>query len=272
MVVIAVLLVMWTAVLAPTILRKIRTSTSERSISSFHHSLDLLESSWPKAISPAFRLVGDQASTSVPQMVAVAPAPALQPRPQLVLLRPPGQGGVDPMPDRYDFRDEYGAYGQRDYAEHLGYDEQGYMPEFERHYASEVPARRPAALRRRNILFGLAGGVLMTGLIGFVVPIAWMVTLISFVLLVAYVGLMAYAATRGTISIGGASTSHRRAEERHVARAVIPGHRAAPVQATWDDEYDEVLDYEDADFRDAPGINRFDDDSWWDEPRRAVAR
>ena len=176
------------------------------------------------------------------------------------------------MPDRYDLRDEYGAYEQGDYDEHLGSDEQGYMPEFERHYAAEAPARRPAALRRRNILFGLVGAVLATGIIGFVVPIAWMVTMISFVLLVAYVGLMAYAATRGSLSLSGSSSSHRLGEERHVARAVIPGHRAAPAQATWDDAYDEILDDEDGDFRAAPGLDRFEDDTWWDEPRRAAAR
>ena len=260
MVIITVLVIMWGVVLAPGIIRRIRTSTSERSISSFHHSLDLLESAAPKYVAPAYRLAGaNSGSLSVPELVPMAPTASIQPRPHLVLLRPPGQGGVATMPDRYD---RYESSDSR-YEDDAYFDD--YAPEPRTEYPVDGYARREAALRRRNILFGLVAAVVVTGIGGFMISTLWMATVLSFILLIAYVGLMAWAATRGSISLSGSSRSSGYVGERHVARAVLDDHGRYDHAGGWDDRY------EDHDGRPDVAADH-DDDEWWGQPRRAASR
>lgn len=275
MVIIAVLVLMWIAVLAPALLRKLRSFNSEHSISTFHHSLRLLEPSGPKAIVPAFRLdTGSTTLLAAPRMVPLAPSSPIEPRPQLVLLQPDGKGGVATMDHRAEYYDDsddrgYGRSGYDDSDRSADY-EADYEADYHVEHRSASAGRSGAALRRRNILFGLIASVFITALGGFVVSTLWMLTMVCFVLLVAYIGLMAYAATRGTIAVGGLGARSRLAEERHVARAVVPGpgYRAAPEFA-YSDEHDPYA--EQADWGEAPG-ERWSDEGFWDEPRRAVAR
>jgi hypothetical protein len=264
MIVIAVLVIMWGVVLTPSAIRRVRARSPERSISSFHHSLEILDSATPKVVNPAFRLTGtDGGSTELPTLIPIAAADTIRPRPQLVLLRPPGQGGVEAMKDRYRERSSYddadnSGYYYDDYAEH----EQQLV------YADEAYTRRDAALRRRKILFVLGGTLVVTALGGFVVSIVWSLTIIVFVLLVTYVALMAWAATRGSIEVSSMRRSSGGAETRHVARAVVSGPSQRSQDAWWDDEgYDQRAQQ----VHDDHHISE-DPDEWWERPRRAASR
>ena len=169
------------------------------------------------------------------------------------------------MSDRYEYHDEYDDYEDGSYDAYGEAD--GYASEFDGYYDDYGVGRSPAALRRRNILFGLAGAVLVTGLLGFMMATLWDATLLAFVLLVAYVGLMAYAATRGDISLSKASAPRASSQERHVARAVVPGHgRAFPQQDAW---YDDDAVAPEPHY--GVAADQFEDE-WWNEPRQAVAR
>jgi hypothetical protein len=270
MVIIMVLVIAWGVILAPGIIRKIRASNSERSISSFHHSLDLLESAAPRVVPPAYRLSGEgTARHDLPHLVPRAPAESIQPHPHLVLLRPDGQGGVATMNDRYDYEERgVPGYGY-DEAHDTYFDDYGAAdPSFDAYGAFDrsLPvdpyARREAALRRRNILFGLLGAVVITALGGFVISMLWYLCVLSVVLLGAYVGLMAWAATRGAITLG--SSANARGAERHVARAVIPPYDH-PADGRWSEGYGVDPGRE-------GGLPDAADDGWWDQPRRAAAR
>ena len=242
MVIILILIVLWSVVLGPGIIRRLRGRESHQSIDSFHHSLHLLERSGPKIVEPAYRLLGEGDGT-----VAVSPLPPARPR--LVLLRPLGQGEEDPM---YDHNDEFVDEGSGARYERVPYE----IDEPESFGAAplvEGYGRRMAAQRRRTILFSLVGGVVVTAIGGLVLPILWDVTILVFIALVAYVGLMAYAATHGMMS----STSIKPVD-RLIAHGVAEGSYG---DGEWygDDDYasewaDEV------------------DDAWYEEPRRAASR
>jgi hypothetical protein len=180
------------------------------------------------------------------------------------------------MNDRYDY-DEREDRGYHDELAHDAYfddyaaanesydDYDDYESSAERYdpsYPSDPFARREAALRRRNILFGLAGAAVVSLLGGFVFSMLWYLTVVAVVLLGGYVGLMAWAATRGTVTLGASSRSQ--SSSRHVARAVIPPYES-PADGRWSDvpaAYDE---------RDESLIDG-SDDGWWDQPRRVAAR
>ena len=270
MIVIALLVIMWGVVLTPTVLRRIRSHSSERSISSFHHSLEILDSAAPKVVNPAFRLTGtDGGSTELPMIVPIAPSASIRPRPQLVLLRPPGQGGVEAMNDRYQERELHDEDLDGTYDE--GY-AGGYYDDYaaaEERYdlAAEGRSGRDAALRRRKILFGLGGALVLTALGGFVSSMLWSLTIIVFVLLVAYVALMAWAATRGSIEMPTMRRSGG-GETRHVARAVVSGPTPHPQGAWWEDD---GYDQRSARAQDEVG-STVDPDEWWEQPRRAATR
>ena len=163
------------------------------------------------------------------------------------------------MSRNHGYRDDYVEF-EEDYYDEDDYDEDDYVD------GGDAPrrGRSDAALRRRNILFGLVGTLLGSALFGLMAPIFWDLTLVAFVATVAYVGLMAYAATKGSITLSKPSLGRQRDEARHVARAVIPGHGYHAVQ---DDLYEDEYDDEFA----GAHAGQFDDE-WWDEPRQAVAR
>ena len=155
------------------------------------------------------------------------------------------------MNDRYEPYEEYEEY-------HSG--EDAYFDDYEAEvrgdYYVDGYARREAALRRRNILFGLVGAVVLTGIGGFIASMLWMLTALSAVLLVTYVALMAWAATRGSISLSSPARKSDYVGERHVARAVLAEHGRYGEDERYDAEQSR---YE-------------DDDEYWDQPRRAAAR
>ncbi len=263
MLIIGVLLVMWAVLLIPLAVRKFRDATSDRSISSFHRSLGTLKRG-PQEIAPAHRLDSeDDLFGDHPPVVPVAPRSPIQPRPQLVLLRSDDQGG-SVMQQRYDYEEQY----DDGYVDDYRYENEA--PEFEAHYPADPYVRRQAALRRRNILFGLLGTFAVSGIFGFLAPIFWNLTILAIVLTVLYVGLMAWAATRGSITISKPRMLARDEQigDRHVARAVVDGYAARTEE--WADEDAEDWEYDEG----APAAtyaDRFEDD-WWEEPRRVAAR
>ena len=240
MVIILILVVLWGVVLAPGVLRRVRSQASHQSIDSFHHSLHLLETSGPKFVEPAYRLVGAHGSDSE--------APSLRPR--LVLLRPIGQ---EEEAEMHDHDADYYV----DDAEDNRY-ERYYYEGADEGFGASLPAeaygRRMAARRRRDILFGLVGTVVVTAILSMVISALIWLTLLSALALVAYVGLMSYAAINGDIGAGRLSTDRGRFVARGVAESYGDDDR-------WDedDRFDE-------------GYAAVDGDGWWDQPRRAVGR
>jgi hypothetical protein len=274
MLILGAILVMWAVLLIPLALRKFRDATSDRSIASFHTSLRILKGSGRAAIPPAHRLDVEEERYGVhPPVVPVAPSVSIQPRPQLVLLRPDDRGGpLMPQHRRYEdeWDDPYAPHAAADHDRNFDYsDAYDHVPHFEDDYGPDPFARREAALRRRNILLGLVGAVVATGIFGFLAAFFWDLTIVAVVLLVAYLGLMVWAALRGSITIS-APRSLGRAEQstdRHVARAVLGGHDAYGDDEAWGEDDEFVAE----EMPDARYVDRFDD-GWWDEPRRAAAR
>ena len=241
MVIVLILVVLWGVVLIPTVLRKLQSKGSHQSIDSFHRSLHLLESSGPKIVQPAYRLASGD-SMAVP-VVARPAAIDVTPRPQLVLLRPPGQEEETTLSDYFDDyadADDDGYFGDDDRAFSLGISR-----------PSESYGRRMAARRRRSIVLGLTGAAFVTALAGVFLSFFFVLTALSVIGLVGYVGLMSYV-----VVTSGATTDQRYVHERHVAHAT-----------SWDDE--PVWDEEDlSEFASPEQVG----DGWWDEPRRAVGR
>ncbi len=268
MIIVLILVVLWGVVLGPSIYRKVRNSTGDRSITSFHKSLDLLERSGPKVVQPAYRLADPEGATK-PIGLAVPPPPPTIKQPTLVLLGPSGQGGAEQMKQRYE---EYYAEDDYSYPEDTHYTDE-YDDYIERApYGASMPSaslsRREAALRRRNILFGLVGAVVVTALLGMFMSMFFYLTVLSMIATAAYIGLMAWAATHGMIGEKG--------YERHVAH----GEAEVSYDRYGDDRYEEVRSNE---HRSAPVASTrapadeffdddVDDDEWWDQPRQAVAR
>ena len=164
--------------------------------------------------------------------------------------------------------DRYGRFESSDdqYEDDPYFDD--YAPEPRNEYPVDGFARREAALRRRNILFGLVGAVVFTGIGGFLMSTLWMATVLCFILLIAYVGLMAWAATRGSISLSGRSRPSAYQGERHVARAVLDDHGRYEQVDGWDDRYEEYEEYDEP----PRVVADRGDDGWWDQPRRAASR
>jgi hypothetical protein len=266
MIIVLVLVALWGVVLGPSFIRKIRISSSDRSISSFHRSLDLLERSGPKVVEPAYRLAGTGNALPIPQ-IARPPASARAVRPTLVLLGPQGQRGEVPMNDRYgDYFDEYEQFDEgyaQEYPEYEAY------PERRIGVGASIPSgvlsRREAALRRRNILLGLLASAFLTVIMGFFMSFFFYLTILAVVALVAYVALMAYAATHGMVGEKG--------YERHVAHgeAHLNAERYVdPYYEDYDERYEEHYVAPVASTR-SPRVEILDD-GWWDQHQRAAAR
>jgi hypothetical protein len=245
MAIVVILVVLWGVVLTPTVLRRFKGSEGHQSIDSFHHSLHLLERSGPKIVQPAYRL-------SSPSSIST---PTTQPRPRLVLLRPLGQGEEEPMFDREtEVFDDDGERYERYYVESEE------PPSFGASLPSESYGRRIAARRRRNILFGLAAAVVVSGLGTMVVGSMIYLLVLSVLALIGYVALMSWAATTGQYSRSAAPSV-----DRHVARAVV-GDTWHDDGYGYDDEFDAAGTGHDV------SDDRWADDGWWDEPRRVASR
>ena len=262
MIIVLILVVLWGVVLGPSIVRRIRSKDNDRSITSFHRSLDYLERSGPKVIEPAYRLQGsDGPVLETPTVSRIQAMPRIA-QPTLVLLGPQGSEGEESMNNRqtdYYEEDDY-RYQDDAYSETYddGYDHYEDAPESRFGLGLSLPAvvltRREAALRRRNILAGLVASVVITALLGLFMSFFFDLTVIAVIALGIYIGLMAYAAKSGMFGEKG--------YERHVARGFAPLERdhyqepVATTRGTSDGYY----------------ADEHPDDEWWDEPRQAVAR
>lgn len=182
-----ILVALWIVVLAPAFVKKLIERRSTESIESFHQSLHLLERAGPKLMPPAYRLETAQSATGIAVGQSGFPAVSSRPtRPNLVLLQPVGEGGAgsDEVVD-----DASGEHYRRVLS-----------PPVE-----EVPGRGLAAARaeelrrtqaqrrRRDLLVGLGGTVVVSGLVGIAVPALWVLTVMGAVAIAGYVGLAAYA-------------------------------------------------------------------------------
>lgn len=159
--VVLVLVVLWVAVLAPSAIRRVREGRSQTSIESFHEQLHLLERAGPKLVEPAYRL----GSPIVPLRPQTEPAPDVD-------LKVGGRGGLLLLDRPTTERAE------------------------RRRIATVHPSpqqRQRGRRRRRDILFGLSGTAILTGVVGAAgVHMLWAVTGISVAAIAAYVALAAY--------------------------------------------------------------------------------
>jgi hypothetical protein len=136
-VVLVILVVLWAAVLGPSLLRRTVDRRSGDSIGAFHRQLRVLERAGPTLVSPAFRL-----TTALPEGMrpgAAPVGPVLPARPGLVLMRPHAAPATPPGNSRQ---------------------------------AGTTPARLDpyflpgASKRRRDVLLCLVSAVLGTGVLG----------------------------------------------------------------------------------------------------------
>ncbi|HVX21278.1 MAG TPA: hypothetical protein VHB02_08015 [Acidimicrobiales bacterium] len=317
---ILILVALWLVVLAPAFVKRLLESRSTGSIDSFHRSLHLLERTGPKLVAPAYRLDTAHSTTGLAPGQSGLPAVSSMPgRPNLVLLQPvddAGAGGGDGEPvDGADRADRVGgtsrtgdpsgtvagiggevvadASGRHYLRMHpLPADPDlfaaGHTPSLASR-AAEYRAEQ-ARRRRRDILFGLAGTVTITALLGIVDALhpLWVLSVLAGIALAAYVGLAAYAQSlrhgRGHARTSAAAT--RSAVAGRGSPAVADGDwdgwgswggwDADPTRAggnahwaatagfpgAWDDDY-QADDYQ--------ADNGYGDDPWqYEAPRRAV--
>jgi membrane protein implicated in regulation of membrane protease activity len=225
---------LWLAVLAPSVWRRFVDKQGVGSIDHFHHQLQLLEHAAPKTVTPAYRL-----HTALPGVESPAPtAAADSSRPKLMLLRPTDDQAAADVDDLDGCH--YERVGVLDRPEPVC------LPPPN----GDLPAyRRERARRRCTLLLRcLVGVAISTALIG-VVPrlhLAWVVTGLSGLAALALVGLMAYA---------------REVEAQQTQQKVRRSERSG-VRARGDG-----LDPDDPATAGHPGA--WNDDEYW-EPRAAA--
>ncbi|MGO9855723.1 MAG: hypothetical protein ACLPYY_11845 [Acidimicrobiales bacterium] len=180
MILLVFVVLLWAAVLAPSVWRRFSERSAVGSIDHFHHQLQLLEHAAPKTVAPAYRL-----HTAFPGAVAPAAPPVDSSRPKLVLLRPTGDATAA------DVDDEEGCHYER--VGVLDRPEPVCLPEV----GAELPAFRRERARRRctTLLRVLCGAAISTGLIGMLpgMHVAWVFTGLTGLAALGLVGLMAYA-------------------------------------------------------------------------------
>jgi hypothetical protein len=212
LILLVLVVLLWVAVLAPSVWRRYGERRGVGSIDSFHHELQLLEHAGPKTVAPAYRL-----HTATPGgAVAEDPTPSGDAsRPKLVLLRPTADA------EAADVDDAVGGHYER--VGVLDRPEPACVPEI----TSDLPAfRREEARHRCTVLLRcLCGVAVSTALIGLFPKLhfAWVLTGIAGVAALALVGLMAYAKEIE------AEQEHRRARRT-----------AGRPESGWEDEWREA--------------------------------
>jgi hypothetical protein len=214
---------LWVAVLAPSVWRRFSERSGVGSIDHFHHQLQLLEHAGPKTVAPAYRL-----HTASP---GAAPAEVAAPtvdssRPKLVLLRPTANAAAADVDD--------GEGGHYERIGVLDRPEPACLPEV----GADLPAFRREEARRRctTLLRGLCGVALSTALIGIWpgMHLAWVFTGLAGVAALGLVALMAYAKELE------AEQSRRRARREDGPGPQAAGGRFDPASAgypgAWDDD------------------------------------
>ena len=182
LILLVLVVLLWVAVLAPSVWRRFGERQGVGSIDHFHHQLQLLEHAGPKTVAPAYRL-----HTALPgKGTAENPAAGTDAsRPKLVLLEPTADANAA------DVDDGDGAHYQRIGV--LDRPEPACVPDA----SADLPAfRREQARRRCTVLLRcLCGVAISTGLIGMFpgLHLAWVFTGVAGVAALGLVGLMAYA-------------------------------------------------------------------------------
>lgn len=220
MILLVLVVLLWIAVLAPSVWRRYGERQGVGSIDSFHHQLQLLEHAGPKTVSPAYRL-----HTAAPGAAGAVGAPgaavpdgdattADASRPKLVLLRPTADAAAADVDD--------GEGGHYERVGVLDRPEPACMPDV----SADLPAHRREEARRRctMLLRCLCGVAISTGLIGLFpkLHVAWVFTGLSGIAALALVGLMAYA-----------REIEAEQERRRARRLARPADVAWAAEAEW---------------------------------------
>ncbi len=226
MILLVFVVLLWAAVLAPSVWRRFSERSAVGSIDHFHHQLRLLEHAAPKTVAPAYRL-----HTALPGAgVAPATSPVDSSRPKLVLLRPTGNAAAADVDDGEGCH--YQRVGVLDRPEPVCLPQGGVDP----------PAfRREQARRRCTILLRcLLGVAISTGLMGMLpgLHVAWVFTGLTGLAALGLVGLMAYAK-----ELEAEQARRRRGREAERGMGVEAGRvdlAAAGYPAAWhdDDEFE----------------------------------
>jgi hypothetical protein len=223
--------VLWVAVLAPSLLRRIRERGGVGSVDHFHHQLELLEHAGPKLVAPAYRL---RAGRSEANSSAAASS-----RPKLVLLRAVSDGQAA------DIDDVDGAHYAR-----VGVLEPPEPPVSPAQTRAELAGYRRHQARQRCtlVLRLLAAAAVSTAILG-VLPafrLAWIFTGITGIAALALAGLFAYARElegqrRPSPSRVGAHTAMAVEDERPTPDVVIRAAQSG-FPGAWDEDEDEDID------------------------------
>lgn len=242
------LALLWLALLAPVVVRKVREYRGERSIEHFHVEHEVL-SRQGYAVEPAHRLDDGQYAA------APAPPPAER-RPRLTLVHPEdtyrtleARSSWDEWSEDYDFdRDERVTDGRPGAVRGVA---------SANHYAraySTVPTEAPAAryepplrrrsmrAQRRRVSLSLLGSAVVLTAAAFLVSASIVADLayVAWLLVVAYVALALYAVSQGYMASPlAARLPVRRPESASLAYAeAVSGAGASAAEDDWD-EWDE---------------------------------
>jgi hypothetical protein len=168
--------VLWVAVLAPSVVRRIRERGGVGSVDHFHHQLELLEHAGPKLVTPAYRLRSNGSGKATPPSS----------RPKLVLLRAVQDGQAA------DIEDVDGAHYAR-----VGVIERPEPSLSPTQTDAELAAYRRQQARQRCtfVLRLLAAAAITTGILGALpaLRLAWIFTGITGIAALGLAGLIAYA-------------------------------------------------------------------------------
>ena len=231
MILLILVVLLWAAVLAPSVWRRFGERQGAGSIDHFHHQLQLLEHAGPKSVEPAYRLhtafPGEQTADVPVSTVDTA-------RPKLVLLRPTADATTADVDDRDG--GHYERIGVLDRPEPACVPPGG---------ADVRVFRRQQARRRCTTLLRCLGGVaISTAVIGIFprMHIAWVFTALTGLAALALVGLMAYAKE---LEAEQERRRSRRARHDGAVAAAPTGWATAGLPGAWDefaddgdDEYD----------------------------------
>jgi hypothetical protein len=209
---------LWLAVLAPSVWRRFGERQGVGSIDHFHQQLQLLEHAGPKTVAPAYRLhtaTPGQRSTDAVADVAIDSS-----RPKLVLLRPTEDAAAADVDG--DDGSHYERVGVLDRPEPVC------LPEL---HVALPSIRREQARRRCTMLLRCLGAVaISTTLIGLFpgLHLAWVVAALAGLTALGLVGLMAYAKELEAEQV-------RRRSNREVSTpATVPASAGYP--GAWDDD------------------------------------
>jgi hypothetical protein len=209
---------LWLAVLAPSVWRRFGERQGVGSIDHFHQQLQLLEHAGPKTVAPAYRLhtaTPGQRSTDAVADIAIDST-----RPKLVLLRPTEDAAAADVDG--DDGSHYERVGVLDRPEPVC------LPEL---HVALPSIRREQARRRCTMLLRCLGAVaISTTLIGLFpgLHLAWVVAGLAGLTALGLVGLMAYAKELEAEQV-------RRRSNREVSTpATVPASAGYP--GAWDDD------------------------------------